>query len=298
MTSRSGVLVVVMGVEAQPSGHDVPSRDRICRRRSPATAHGARRRVPAAAGPRSSASPHSSRTRLAELGGDRSTRHRDCARRNSLAWRMTRTVAAAMNGTSPRSTTTSLSSSATAPAIASDSSATVERSCSPCSRTTTQAVSRAGTPGGAGGERVTDMCGGTQPGWSGSRGLADVPAVGDVVRVRCAAEEDGSAWWAEPPARAGGRMQGWVAFEQQSATTALLRCEFPIGQGRCSCGFAEVGVGSADEGVWGEGHDASSDGGNSEEASGFERRAVRPDARGPNEATPPSGDALSAWAGQ
>lgn len=57
----------------------------------------------------------------------------------------------------------------------------------------------------------------------GSGGLADVSAVGDVVRVGGAAERDGSAWRAQPPVRSRCRLQRWVAFEQKPIAAALLR---------------------------------------------------------------------------
>jgi len=67
------------------------------------------------------------------------------------------------------------------------------------------------------------------------RRLADVSAVGDVVGVGVAAEQDGSTWWAQPPIRSGGWVQGGITFEQQSTPTALL--------GRGAVGRYPVGVG-------------------------------------------------------
>jgi hypothetical protein len=73
-----------------------------------------------------------------------------------------------------------------------------------------------------------------------SSGFADVSAVGDTVGVGGAAEEDGSAGWAQPPVRSGGRVQGGVTFEQQSTPAALLGRRLVAG--RC-----ELGGGGLDE---------------------------------------------------
>jgi hypothetical protein len=51
---------------------------------------------------------------------------------------------------------------------------------------------------------------------------------------RRSAEEDRSAWRAEPPVRSGGRVQGGIAFEQRSAATALLSWSYVAG--RCQLG--------------------------------------------------------------
>jgi TrwC relaxase len=55
-----------------------------------------------------------------------------------------------------------------------------------------------------------------------------------------ATEQDGSTWWAQPPVRSGGWVQGGITFEQQSTPTALLGQGAAVGRYLAGVGLGQV----------------------------------------------------------
>jgi hypothetical protein len=72
-----------------------------------------------------------------------------------------------------------------------------------------------------------------------------------------AAEQDGSTWRAQPPARSGRWMQRRITFEQQSTASALLGRRLVVGQWFLGGGLGVRGDFAAQDGIRSGGHDAS-----------------------------------------